>query len=709
MIDIDKIFKINKDNSIRGNINISNPILYIFVGDDGREVLKQIYNFNQAKQLNITGIIEYINIGKEFCDFIDNNNLILADCEETDFIKRYSDIYDDFDKSEEISKMIAYIELKFLQHTYSNPIRRRVHFIVEASSEYSTLIDKIITIIDKFLLSRNLAPIIDIFVLINDKPDNTDIQKASTYLLLEKLKNIKENELYNVNMIYLTSNLNNLRTLSKKEDIYTSIARTAIIKDFDYMHQPYDFSYDEGKIIDNAKKVPDEKRGVFYSLGLKTIQRPKDILKFILLATLIDENNKVDEDTLDRLAAEILKNLSEMLESISKTPIKNQNFMDINNVMSIMVNTNTSYNDCDTNLDIIRNFFDDSIDKYFKYNCENNLSFNKNIALNYINQTFNNYILDTNIGYFAAVKVLKKVQTQLKDIKENLIKLNYENQIKLDAWNNKSFLYKRKILENKYQPAFNIAIEYMNYLYKIFAPQITLKTFESFEKELDNLIKNTEVLNRELEASKKQLIDLSHTRFLEEKNELIKINFVNYYKQLTKDYIKNNYDIYFERIYSKIFEVGKNDIDNFYKLCVEFIDEFILEDSNFNLNVYNEILKRLMADVSGEYTEIKVNDLFNKEIIDNKFYFVKLINENNFYSDICVLTDNNSVIEKISNANINYIVYNEKDKLEIIYFIGTFEINSLAYGSSYRQSYEFLLNQSDSIAFTDRDEINEKI
>lgn len=693
MIDIDKIFKIEKDNSIKGSIKISNPMIYIFVGNDGKEVLEQIYNFNQTKALNAIGIIDYINIGKEFCDFI-NNNLILAECEESNFIERYSDIYDNFDKSEELSKMIAYTELKFLHHIYSNPIRRRIHFIVQASSEYSSLIDKITSIVNEFLLSRNLAPIIDIFVLIDDKPNNTNEQKASTYLLLQKLKAIKENELYNVNMIYLVSNLNNLRTISKQEDIYTSIAKTAIIKDYDYTHQPYDFCYDEGKIIDNAKKVPDEKRGVFYSLGLKTIQRPNNLLKFIILSTLIDENLKINEDILDSLSSEVLKKFLNILNSVSRDSIKNQNFMDVNNISSIMINTEASYNECDTNLDVIRNFFGDSLEKYFKYNSESNLSFNKNKASNYIKETFNNYILDSNVGYFAAVKILKKVKNQLKDIKDDLLKLDYENQIKIESWKNSAFLYKKNFLRNKYQLAFDIASEYINYLYKIFSPQITLYIFEDFEKELNKLIEISEALNRELKISKKQLIDLSNTKFLEQKNKLVKINFIEYYQQLTKNYIKNNYEVYFENVYSQIFKLAKEDINSFYEICVKYIDDFILKDSNFNLNVYDEILKRLLADSSGEYNEWRVNDLFNKEIIDNKFYFVKLINENNFYSDICVLTDNNSVIEKISNTNINYIVYNEKARLEVIYFIGTFDINSLAYGNSYEKSYQLLLNDA---------------
>lgn len=692
MIDIDKIFKIENDDIIRGtgSVNISNPIIYIFVGSEGKEILEQIYNFNNKNQLNSIGIIEYINIGKEFCEFINNNNLILADCEKTDFIQRYSSIQNDFNKSEELTKMIAYIELKFLQHSYINPIKRRIHFIVQAESEYSSLIDRIIDIVNNFFISRNLAPIIDIFVLINDSPDNTDKQKAYTYLLLEKLKRIKEDEL--LNMIYLISNLNNLRMLSKTEDIYKSIAKTVIIKDYDYTNQPYDFCYNEGKIIDNAKKVSDEKRGIFYSLGLKTIKRPNDILKFVILSTLINENLKVDENKLDVLSSEILKGISTILNFVSENPINNRNFMDMSNINSIMIDTNVSYNECNTNLDVIRNFFGDSIEKYFKYNSENNLSFEENKVLEYIDEIFNNYILDSNIGYFAAVKILEKVRNQLKDIKDNLLKLNHENQIKIETWQNSPFLYKKIFLENKYHSAFNIANEYINYLYKSFSPKITLCVFENFECELNRLIETSYILNKELESSKKQLLDLAQSKLLEQKDELIKINFINYYQQLTKDYVKNNYESYFKSVYSQIFKLGIEDINSFYELCVNYIDEFILKDNDFNLNVYDEILKRLLADSSGEYNQLKVNDLFNKEIIDDKFYFIKLINENNFYSDIYVLTDNNSVIEKISNTNINYIVYNEKDKLEILYFIGTFDINSLAYGNSYEKSYHLLSN-----------------
>lgn len=702
MIDIDRIFDSqNSTGNLDEKINISNPILYIFVGGDGTSILKYIYDFNQSKGLNATGAVEYINIGSEVCDFINNNNLILQQCDEQNFIKRYSTIYDEFDRYDEILKMVSYIELKFLEHSYTMPIRRRVHFIVECGNEYSCIVKKVIDTVSDFLLSRNLAPIIDIFAIIDDKPDNTEIQKASTYLLLKELDNIKEYENKNINMIYLLSNINSMRMIAKPEQIYTSIARTALVKEFDYKQQPYDFSYDEGRIIENAKNIPKDKRGNFYSIGLKTIELPKDALQFVALSILIDNNNPVNNDVVDELANQCINEFLQILDNILKNPLNNSSFLEMENIIGVMTDTKASYEQCDTNMDVISIFFGNQLDKYFEYNSMNNLSFDIHIAENYLNSKFKEFVTDKNIGYFIADSILKSIKSKLELIKEDFIKSDYEMNIKFDNWKSQIFVYKKKLFEDRYQPAFNIANQYISYLYKNFIPFTLLKIFENFETELKNMLNINDKLNLEIQISQKKLLDTVKNRLSDKSDILIRINFIDYYSNVVKTYIHDNYSQYFEKIYSKIYDIGKKDINLFYTECVKYINEFILKQAGFNLNVYDEIKNRLLADASGEYDEHSINDLFNKEITDSRFYFIKLINENNFYSNICVLTDNNSVIEKISNSDINYIVYNGDSKLEILYFIGTFASDSLSFFSSYKKSYENLYGVQQDLTIND--------
>lgn len=685
MIDIDRVFNIQKEsnkNNTQG-ISITNPILYIFIGGNGFEVLNEIYNFNEKKGLNSTGAVEYINISKTFCDFVNNNNIILSECEEEGFIERRKTIYEEFDRYEDIFKIISYIELKFLEHSYTMPVKRRVHFIVEAYNEYSCILDKIIEVAKNFFISRNLVPIIDIFLLINDKPDNTESQKASTYMLLQECKLLKND----INMIYILSNINSSRTVSKETEIYTSIARTAMIKEFDYNKQPYDFSYDEGKIIDNTKNVQKDKRGIFYSLGLKTIERPKDAINFIALNALIDENLIINEDIINDNSTQLIKGFIKILNDISKRPLNNDIFIQKENISSVMIDNEVNFYNCDTNIDLINTCFHNNLDKYFEYNADTNLSFDKALGIKYIDEQFKELILNSNIGYFAAVKILKNMSAKLIDIKKSLIQSKDEIQSRFDNWKQQKFVYKKRVLEDKYQPIFNLAKDYIMQLYKLFAPSVALKAFENFEITLNNLINQADLINKELKATQNKLTDMTNSLLLDTKGEIVKINFVDYYTNLVKKYIKSNYNDYFKNVYSKIYDLGLKDINDFYIECIKYINK-ILESKEFNLNVYDEILNRLLNDENNEYNESLINDLFNKEITDNKFYYIKLINENNFYSNICVLTDNNSVINKISNSEINYIVYSSESKLEILYFIGAFNDDSLAYINSYKLAYD---------------------
>lgn len=683
MIDIDKIFSIetNSSHNTHNNINITNPILYIFVGGNGTDILKSIYDFNENKQLNTTGAVEYINIGTEFCSYTNNNNILISECEEENFIKRRKLIYEDFKKSDDILKMISYIELKFLERSYTMPIHRRIHFIVEANNEYSCILTKVIDVIEKFLLSRNLAPVIDIFAIIDDKPDNSDTKNANTYILIQELKQIVNN----INMIYLLSNLNSLRTISNQNEIYTSIARTSVIKDFDYNQQPYDYSYNERKIIENAKNISQDKKGLFYSLGLKTIERPKEALLFVALNMVIDRNNSINEDSIDECTTNIINDFLKILNNIAKNPFNDDSFMQAQHISGIMLDNN--YDIPETNIEIITACFAKNLDKYFQYNCENNLLFDKNIPEDYIYKCFKNYISDSNVGYFAGVDILKKVTSKLDDIKDTLLKSLYEIQVKFDNWKNKPFIYKKKFFDDKNQPIFDIANEYINYLYKLLIPKIALEIFENFKTKLEFLITNADLLEKELQSSQRKLIEMAEARLEVENGYLIKIKFIDYYKNMIRKIIEKNYSDYFENVYSKIFDLTKEDVNIFYAECVNYINKFILGLSEFNLTVYDEISNRLIDDGKGEYNEHSVNDLFNKEIMDDKFYFIKLINEKNFYSNICVLTDNNSIINKISSSDINYIVYDGEAKLEILYFIGTFNEESLAYNSIYKSAY----------------------
>lgn len=686
MIDIDKIFctETNNTHNTHNNINITNPILYIFVGGNGTEILKSIYDFNEDKQLNTTGAVEYINIGTEFCNCTNNNNVLISECEEENFMKRRKIIYEDFKKCDDILKMVSYIELKFLERSYIMPIRRRVHFIVEASNEYSCILAKVIDVIEKFMLSRNLAPVIDIFAIIDDKPDNPDTKNAATYTLLQELKEIENN----INMIYLLSNLNSSRTISNQNEIYTSIARTSLIKDFDYNEQPYDYSYNERKIIENAKNISQEKKGIFYSLGLKTIERPKDVLQFIALNIVIDRNDFTNKDIIDECTINMIDGFLKILNNITKNTFIDDSFMQLQHINGIMIENN--YDIYETNIEMITNCFHKNLDKYFEYNLENNLSFDKYKVDEYINQCFENYISNPNIGYFSAVDILKKANSKLYEIKDNLLKSVYEIQIKFDNWKDKQFNYKKKFFDDKNQPIFDIASEYINCLYKLFIPNMALEAYENFKTKVEKLIYNADLLEIELKSSQKKLIDMAEARLTVENYSLIKIRFIDYYKSIIKKNIEKNYNDYFENIYSKILDLTKEDINIFYTECFKYINKFILHSSEFNLTVYDEISNRLLDDNKGEYNEHSVNDLFNKEITDDKFYFIKLINEKNFYSNICVLTDNNSIINKISNSDINYIVYDGEAKLEILYFIGTFSEESLAYDSIYKSAYSKL-------------------
>lgn len=698
MIDIDKVFDMEKNDDkkvIHGGITLSNPILYIFIGNDGTDALKDIYEFNQYKQLNDTEMVEYINIGTQISTYTNNNNVLISTFDEGNIIKKRKKIYDSFEKSSEILKIVSYIELKFLKHSYSIPIRRRIHFIVNAGNEYSCVIKKVICDINKFFISRNLLPIMDIFTLINDKPDNKECEKISTYSLLQELKEIGINQEYNINMIYVLSNLNSLRTLSNQKDIYTSIARTAIVKEFDYNQQLYDFSYNEGRIIDNVKNISKEKRGVFYSLGLKTIEKPIDILQFIALNTVIGRNDCVREDDINDFVSHTINDIYKIITDIYKRPLNNSDFMDNNNISSIMFNIKHIYDNAETNIDFIDNCFGKLLDKYFEYNSYDNLAFDENRISNYIVECFNKCILDLNIGYFVAVDILKNVQIKCEEIKESIEKTKYENEVKFENWKRNQPVIKKKsfdIFGTKYQFIFDIAREYIMYVYKIFSSSITLIAFENFENKMQELISITTILNKELQDSQKELILMAENKISINKDELIKNNFITYYSNHIKKFIEKNYEDYFNSVYSKIFYLTRQDVNLFYSECLKYIDGFILEAPEFNLTVYDEILSRLIDDGKGEYNEQVVNDLFNKEITDNKFYFIKLINENNFYSNICVLTDNSNIINKISGSDINYIIYNGDSKLEILYFIGIFNDESLAYNNIYKDAYLEELN-----------------
>ncbi len=682
MIDIDKIFNIEKDTTkknINKNISLTNPILYIFIGEHESDILNNIYNFNEEKELNTTGAIEYINISTKTHDLF--NNIILNKNESEDFLEKRKSISENFDKDDDIIKVISNIELKFLERSYIIPIRRRIHFVVESYNEYSCLLDKIISIIQKFFLNRNLIAIIDIFVIIDDKPDNTEIQRAYTYILLEELKSIEKD----INMIYIMSNLNSSRKISKLEEIYTSIARTAIIKEFDYKKQPYDFSYNEGKIIDNVKNIS-EGKGNFYSLGLKVIERPKSAVQFIALKTMIHNENFIKTNIIDENVTNIVKKLSQTISNVYKNALSDTNFMELENISGIMINIKASYYNCDTNIELIKDFFCENIDKYFEYNSEYYLHSYEQEASNYIKECFKNHISNSSIGYFTAVEILKKLKIEIKEIKQTLLNSIYEQQINLDNWKDKQFIYTKKLFEDKYKFAFDIANQYIMCLYKIFIPKTALKVYTSFENTLEKLINDSELLNKEFINSKQKLIEMTELILSNIEGELITTNFIDYYSNKIKKYIEENYKDYFENVYSKIFDLSREDINIFYSECVKYINNFILNSEKFNLNVYEEILQRLL-NYNSEYNEQLVNDLFNREITDNKFYFVKLINERNFYSNICVLTDNNSIIKKISNSDINYIVYSGDSKLEIIYFIGAFKEDNLIFYNLYKEAY----------------------
>lgn len=685
MIDIDKIFDIEKVSN-KGNlksINITNPILYIFIGEDGNKILKEIYDFNEMKQVNSTGAVDYINISTKLCDFLNNNNLILDGYDNDNFIDRRQQICQEFDKYNDIIKILSHSELKFLERSYSMPVRRRIHFIIESYNEYSCLLTEIIETVKNFFTSRNLVSIIDVFALINDKPDNTDIQKSSTYMIINDLKLIKDS----INMIYLLSNINSLRTVSKEEDIYKAIAKTTLIKEFDYSNQPYDFSYNETKLIENTKTVKQDKRGIFYSLGFKIIERPNDILKLVALSILIENNKLLSENEIISLSEAVLKGFVQILNNISKNPLKTQNFMEKDNIMSVMFYKDSAFNDCTTNGQVIDNFFGANLDKYFDYNVDLNLSFDKNLSPSFITQKFENFIADSNVGYFEAVKILKRVAKNLNEIKQNLLSNKEETTVNLKNWKLKKFVYKKRLFENIYNPIFDVAKEYISYLYKLFIPNVALDIFDEFELKLNSLIETADLLNEEIKLSHQKLIDTANLK-LADKGNIVKINFIEYYMVQLKKYIGNNYDEYFKNVYSKIFEF-RDDINVFYGKCADYINT-ILAAPEFNLNVYDEISQRLINNGNSEYNEISINNLFNQEITDNKFYYIKLINETNFYSNICVLTDNNSIIKKITNSEVNYIVYSGESKLEILYFIGTFDDKSLTYNNLYYTSYELV-------------------
>ncbi len=638
-------------------LKLTHPVLYVFFDEQSKDTLRLLCN----EKFQNTQSIAYLNI------------------------KSKDDL--DFDT-------LVNINRRFLEKEYSRPFERRIYFIVDSNKKLLVSLSDAVLFIKSFFENINITPIIDIFALTDEaKLPNLNIQQAITNTY-DELKFLATSNL--CNMVYIISNLNSKGVLiNDYMQFYQAIVLCSILKDCSKT------GYDELNFLQNCEAK--NKDGYFYTVGMKKISKPIEILSSVILKQIIDENSIIYEKSKDsNIVAEMLESFLKTIDEIFKAAEQKYSL----NVNSLAINIEMQNRLFNCNGDALDACFGESyVDLYYEINYEKECGvIASKIVYEHcktLKEAVYGCIENENVGFFAVKRMLYKLKSEhLPELKERIKEEIFNAESMLQTWQNEQpvitkGLKKVNAFGNALFFPFELAQFYIALKNDYFKCKAKLSALFQYETVLLEFINNFKNICEKLSFNCDKLngfIKLS----LSEKPTLIAENFEQYYSNKACMYIANNFKSYFKQLYKDFYKLGFENIEALYKECNAYISKLIGSDS-FNLDIYSEIYERIKSNISTEFkTEESIARLLIEEIKEDKIYFSKLTSAANFFDSVCLITGDGQLVEKLSEKNtlghlnvffdlfLNLNNFNEGEQLDVVYFIGKFSIEQMHYSNLYK-------------------------
>lgn len=655
----DTMSQSGEGRGITGNgIEMNNPVIYIFL-DELQDGIKNNYS---------SGIVDYFSTRLNNIDSIGIINI---------------NEHDSNANSEEIcsnirTKLMEF-QKNFMTKSYRYADYRRIYIICnlskESESDSISGIEIVINEITDYFKSFRMTTLIDIFGYFSIYNDY-DIKKTRDNITknLDTIEKLYQNN--KIHMVYLLSDINSKR-IRTEPDITNSLILSSLIKDCtgDSHYKNNLKLYDERNFIENVNinmKSRNSGKCPFYTLGFKKMDAHFDGLVNAVVLSII---NKCRETS--------AKSLGLNLNSFDLS--KRMEFFRIEDIYSIMMSSNGFSHQNITKGDVLKSFFGDRADLFFDINAQkagNIIEQMHSGLFTKLNKTFQSSLADINMGMYNIKSVLTDyIENVIKKEEEKVINALNEQNIALNNFSsgyikndNKEIggLLGQKIRELPYE----ILYEYLEiksqqfYLNKI--KSLILKYRSLVEDYIKTINEKDSALNDFMKIIDRQIKNSIRN------SQLISTNFYEYYEKKTVKYIEDNYKDFFEGLYQYFYS------DNIIKLKEKLMDyaDKIISSQGFMQDFHSEVYSRILfADNKSEYkTDKDVSELINKEIFEDRIYFLEILKSSSFFEEICYVSEENPIIfssDNFENRDVCYFSDSNVNGFNVVYFVGGFYVDDI--------------------------------
>lgn len=649
---------------------VNHPVLFIFIGDDSFEALKEVYYTNQAKWSNHDGVMYLFTATNET---FDGDNVFNFKLPEFVFEEKKSrkllreEFYKDTDRLIELNKLIRRLNGSLTEsgRYYSRFDCLNISVITRIDDPTNVLIPEISILTKKIMMESFKQVNLELYGILKEK-NNSEHHYRSTafgisflrelhyfqsnnYSFIEQLELTEDRIPMTVeldsrklfSLVYLLSDrdeegktdIENMKTNYEIISTLNLLKNRSTVKSAD---SPNDY-YDNSAFIQGIQ--PSFEESAYASAGFSKVVRPNKTIALTVLyhlyknyveklnkaeginKTLIRSILNIDEDSINQKITSLVPNKNLLEESaigLMKYPIS---FQQLRGLTIKNAENELHRNGCTASF--AKNIIEPANRALENINVKEELS----------NLVRTNLVTDSKYGiYYAYIltdendddngiiqelrEAIKSITSEIEMVKAKL-SASYDNVVENEKfkWSTLPFS------ENKNIDSFSKHL--MTKIYGLKFEIVSLEMKLQYVKQLELTLLD---LHQEYKQTIRQIEDLEGLLYQMAKNSIeletdyLSRNIFEYYQKVVLEIVKEleekrGKDFYFEeRFFGNIGELLEEDVKNFFLRLQEVCSKEVLSHIAFSKTVEDELLERSNLDVHYSNNAVLTKNGLFKEL-----------------------------------------------------------------------------------------------